>query len=343
MRFDQLDSRSSQLARTNRSRVTALVVALLLVILGIQLAADPGTWSWMFPAAPDAAGPTILDPEAASYPLVIAEPAPANSESRSEATSSTGPLLEGIDFSSIEDNTLGLRATELDAYRTSLDRLRNIPSETLGEFAERTPNFGAVMLEPDHYRGHVFEIQGLARRILRLPADEEGAPPLYELWVFTRDSGINPWRVVAADIPDALPRGLHSEGIPVRLTGLFFKLQAYETQKHVPHIAPLLLAKTVGYRPPAAPSSAASVNPAPWIISAIIVGAIGLVIMLWRVRRSDARFEQQLLKRYAKANDDASEPAVDPATFLENLSGTPLPDDSPAPNVDHQDQNLPRP
>ena len=342
MRFDQLDSRSSQRARSNRSRVTALVVALLLVILGIQLAADPGTWSWMFPAAPDEAGEMALEPEVASYPLAIAEPAPPSGEIQSETTSSNGPLLEGIDFSSIEDNTLGLRATELDVYHTLLERLRHISPQALGELAERTPNFGAVMLEPDHYRGHVFEIQGLARRILQLPAEED-APPLYELWVFTRDSGINPWRVVAIDIPDALPRGLHPEGIPVRLTGLFFKLQAYETQQHEPHIAPLLLAKTVGYRPPVAPRSAASVNLVPWIISAIVVGAIGLVILLWRVRRSDARFEQQLLKRYAKAGDESSEPVVDPATFLENLSRTPLPEDSPAPNADQQDQNTPRP
>ena len=330
MRFDRREPpRSKTPLRKSRSRVTGLFIALVLVIMAIQLAADPQTWSWLFPPPQDQQR-AQLDAEEISYDVTLSEGdslAPDEFRAEPNPVPSESPpgdpaLLQGINLAVIEDNTLGLRPDEHEIQQTLLGRLRDLPANTLSGLAETTPTFRAVMLEPDHYRGRVFEIRGRAKRILELPA-EPGAPPRYELWVFTRDSGINPWRVVSAEIPKALPTGLfEEEGVPVRITGLFFKRQGYETHRHELHVAPLLLAKTVNYRPsrsqPAAPE-----NAIPWILGAIILGGIAVAIFLWRAKRSDSRFEQRVLQRYQTPDDDPAAPASDPASFLKQLAAKP--------------------
>ena len=345
MRFDRRSKAPRGPIRLPRSRVTSLLVALVMVIMAIQIAADPATWSWLFPN-PDGDNPARNEEADVSFDVAldsapplrpdefVSEPEPIRGGAESADSSipsSHEELIAGIDWNAIEDNTLGLRPAEVRISWELLGRLRQTPTNQLAQFAQPAPTFGAVMLEPAHYRGDYFEIQGKARRILempsRAPADDEPTPPTtYELWVFTRDSGLNPWRVLTAEIPETLPLGFHEEGIPVRIRGMFFKRQGYETLQHALHVAPVLLAKSVDYRPgQPAKADATPERATTWILGAILIGGVVLAFLAWRLRRSDARFEKNVLHRYQNQREpsDSTEPQVDPSEFLQQLANSP--------------------
>lgn len=329
MRFDRRNISTSRPGRKSRTQVYYLIAAFVFVLLGIEFASKPANWSWIFPAGPtDSAGD--IDREQAVYDMA-AEVAGDESASRPDVSAvqtirpvhdqpvTSENFFAGVDLSTVQDDTLGLESEEMAAYRTLLSRLREIPAGQLQELVERTPNFGAVMLESDHYRGAVFRLKGLARRVLELPR-KEGEPPLYELWVFTHDSGLNPWRVVATSIPEDLPRGVHGDGIPVKTIGIFFKRQGYETQHHKVHVAPLVLAKSVAYKAPAS-AKEASKDAVPWVLIIIVVGGGGFAILLWWQRREDDHFEKTIIRRINETNAARDQPAEDPETFLKNLAG----------------------
>ncbi|HEX6987099.1 MAG TPA: hypothetical protein VF170_17100, partial [Planctomycetaceae bacterium] len=339
MRFRGRRQPPPYLSRTDRSRLFRLGLGLVLVLAAIQVAADPATWVWLFP---DEADRTTVEPTLAdvSYAVKLdGEDGLAPDEFRSEPDrdaasppASGGRQFSGSDlldpalFTGVEDDTLGLRSSERNAYFAALSRLRSLDGTAVEAAADPSAAFPAVMTEPDHYRGRPVAIDGLARRILDIPAgsNAEGFETLYELWVFTPDSGNNPWRVVATELPPGLPRGESLEGgVPVRVAGVFFKRQGYETRRHELHVAPVLLAKTVRrVRPPAGPI--AEFDPTPWVLGAAAVVGLGLCLLFWRFRREDRAFERTTLSRFTAASHEtvaAIPPAddADPGEFFRKL------------------------
>ncbi len=301
------------LARADRSRLVRLGVAFALIVVAIKVAADPATWVWMFPAEPDknsAASLTDItyDVALADEPLQSdefrSEPDAAPTDDESETTRNS--LVPAQMLADVEDDTLTLRKADRVAYHAVMDRLRSANEREIKASADPSGTFPAVMAEPDHFRGRVISIEGTARRVLEMPAigaNSEGAGRLYELWVFTPDSGENPWRIVATDIPDDLPRGLLEDGVTVRVSGVFFKRQGYETQAHALHVAPLLLAKTV-HRVQPAGRKVAEFDPTPWLVGAGIIVIVMLTLAFIRFRKEDRAFERTTLARFTAASPD---------------------------------------
>ena len=322
------------LSRNDRSRLVRLGVALVLIVLAIKVAADPATWVWMFPADPDkkTAAASAGD---VSYHVALDDQSLRSDEFRSEPTASPDAVhaarSDDIFFpeqslANVEDDTLTLRKADRAAYDAVLDRLRSADEQQIEAAADPSATFPAVMIEPEHFRGRIVSLRGTARRILEIPiagANSNDARRLYELWVFTPDSGENPWRVVATDLPDGLPRGVIEKGVPVRVAGVFFKRQGYETQAHALHVAPLLLAKTVHRaRPPG--RAVAEFNPTPWLVGAGVAVIALLTLAFVCFRREDRAFEKTTLARFTSASPDlvASIPpseAEDPSAFFQKL------------------------
>jgi hypothetical protein len=252
-----------------------------------------------------------------------------SSPAPSDGTSSEGLPFSDPTLADVEDDTLSLRKADRVAYHALLERLRATDERDIELAADPSGTFPAVMTEPAHFRGRVVSIQGTARRILEIPASDANSPEagrLYELWVFTPDSGDNPWRVVATDVPEGLPRGLIEHGVPVRVAGVFFKRQGYETQAHALHVAPLLLAKTV-HRVRPAGRRLAEFDPTPWLIGAGLAVAAVLTLAFIRFRREDKAFEKTTFARFTAATPDevAAIPdadAVDPTAFFQKLEST---------------------
>ncbi len=147
---------------------------------------------------------------------------------------------------SVSDNTFGIPQAERDAYEALLTQASNANQTDLERAAHKDVSFALLMLEPDRFRGELITIEGDLRRLHRIAtSNHDGDPETYEAWIFTTDSGLNPYRVVCTSLPPGFAFGDQTDPpIRVRTTGYFFKRFSYATTGNY-HTAPLLLAKTL--------------------------------------------------------------------------------------------------
>ena len=150
-------------------------------------------------------------------------------------------------LASVSDNTFGIPKAERAAYEGLLNQVSGADQADLEQTAHREVPFAVLMLEPNRFRGELITINGDLRRLSRIPnpGNHVNKPESYEAWIFTADSGLNPYRVVCTSLPTGLAFGDQlTSPIRVRVTGYFFKRYSYATTGNY-HTAPLLLAKTL--------------------------------------------------------------------------------------------------
>ena len=106
--------------------------------------------------------------------------------------------------------------------------------------------FAMLMVNSDEYRGVPITVTGKVKRLNAVDAAENayGIATFYEAWLFTPDSGDNPYRIVTATAPEDLPRGDIDDEVRARVTGYFFKREGYAAEGGL-HTAPLLIGKTL--------------------------------------------------------------------------------------------------
>lgn len=336
MRFDRRKSSPlPKLVPASHSRLWGLFLAMTFVLLSIKIAADPSTWSWLFPAETDQ---TTAEPSLAevTYDVdlagednlrsdeFLAKPAEGAAQIRQPLKTVAMDGRFGEDhLSAIRDNTLSIRAEE---HRALISILAQLGETKIA--ADDTATYPAVMLEPEHYRGRLISIEGTARRVTELVegALAPGTPTLYEVWVFTSDSGNNPWRVLAKHLPEELRPGSTQANASVRLSGVFFKRQGYETVQQDLHVAPVLLAENVAYvrslAPPPNRKSASS-----WLIIGLTLASASLVFFMYRLTRMRRAIPHstKLVDRSPRRQPDGSaDETVDPSEFLASLASNPL-------------------
>jgi hypothetical protein len=333
MRFRDRGNRARIPARSAHARLVRLGIALVLIIAAIKVAADPSTWVWMFPRERnnDSAAPSLAD---VSYDIAIEDDlrpdefrsAPIRSLSDESNDDSSNAIVAPQLLSAVEDDTLTLRSADREAYFAVLGKLSALDEREILDFGDSGTTFPAVMTAPNEYRGRVVVIEGTARRILEIPAgaNSAGFQHLYELWVFTPDSGDNPWRVITTELPAGLPRGVLDPGVSLKIVGVFFKRQGYETQGHALHVAPLLLAKTAHAIRPAT-KVITEFDPLPWLIGIATAVAVFGAFLFYRFRREDQAFERTTLNRLAKADESELQAiggvdANDPTEFFRRLA-----------------------
>jgi hypothetical protein len=155
-----------------------------------------------------------------------------------------GNRVDPSKLSAINDNTFGISATEKAAYDELLEKVRRTPLQDLERTARTDFAFAVLMLEAERFRGELLTVEGMVRRCQPIAATSTETAS-QEAWLFTADSGVNPYRVVFLDGPPGLPFGDDLQPpIRVRATGYFFKRYSYATADDF-HTAPLLLAKTL--------------------------------------------------------------------------------------------------
>lgn len=220
---------------------------------------------------------------------------PDGNETSASQTKGDAQLDKAI-LVAIQDNTFGITAAEKRAYDAILAKARHTPADELERWAHKDVPFALLMLDADRYRGEILTIEGDIRRINPL-ADS------FEAWLFTSDSGLNPYRVVLASLPDGFPRGDDLQPpVRARVTGYFFKRFSYATENGF-HTAPLLLANTLV---PSA-NSKSTVIPARKNSRSLTILAIGilgtLVISGLAVELIARRHSRRRRHRVAEAND----------------------------------------
>ena len=317
------------LNRRDQRRMLGLAGALAVTLFAASWAANPGNWHWIAPPAADAVPAGDEDRFAAdlrggrpagTFRAVAAPPDGAGDDDGDDLA-----RLPDVLTAAAEQRTVGLSRAERFAADVILARLRDLDAADLRKAADPVA-FPVLVDRPAAYRGRAVTLTGTARGVRDLPgrgaAGEEVGTA--EVWFFPPDSANHPVRALANAAP-GLPRGERlAEGVPVRATGYFFKLEGYEAESG-PRVAPLILADAVVRLEPyaAVPATPAAL---PWVVLAAVAGACGVGgLLVWRWRAGDRAFERSTLGRFRDAAGEATAPSADagedPGAFLAGLSG----------------------
>ena len=321
----------------DQRRMLALVLALGLTVIAVGWAADPGHWHWIAPP-PDPAARAAADAGPAPPPDLavrldpaagLPEPgrvrlAVAGADGDEEGGAGDADDLAALPAEFVadaEDNTLGLSLAERAAEAVILAKLRVVDPAELAAAAEPV-SFGALLADPDHYRGRAVTLTGLALGIRDLGGgDDSKTGGRVDAWFFPPTAGNRPVRAVANAAP-GLPRGERLvDPVNVRVTGYFYKLQGYEAEGGL-QIAPLVFAPAVRPVAPAVPAAPAEL---PWaVLGLALLLAAGASVLLWRWKAGDAAFDRTTRRRLTAAQPaDLALPEgaeVDPRGFLATLT-----------------------
>ena len=326
------------LNRRDQWRMLRLVGLLALVLIAMNWAANPENWHWMFPDEEAGVGgkpqPSLkdvdfevqLDNPDALPPDVFRSEADEGAAPRAAARPKADPencrdvRIDRELLSHVRDNTLGVRRKEADAFYIVLAQARDVPENCLREAARDDVAFTVLMADSDHFRGVPVTVTGEIKRLNPVDASENafGIERFYESWLFTPDSGDNPYRIVTASVPEGMPQRDISHELRVRVTGYFFKREGYAAQGGL-HTAPLLIGKTLERLPPRAAGIPAGRN-LPIARYLVILATVVLVLLgltLWQFSRSDRRFKREHFDRLAET------PADDPARLNELQASEP--------------------
>lgn len=284
-----------------------LVVMLGLVLLAMKHAGNPRTWYWLT-GTPETSSPTEISPAPRSM---------GTANSSQPVSPPTGELVIPADLlAEVRDDSVGLRANEIDSYHFVLARARDLSQKSLEAAAGSVATFTTLQRRPGYYRGQLLTVNGDLRRLTRFPVrdNEQGITVLYEALVFTQDSGTTPYRIRFTAPPQDLPEAeVLDPPIPVHAVGYFFKRDQYIVQNDLRvHAAPLLLAQRIDRRVATAGATVqlemSAAEQLRWTIGLLGFVAVVLVVcgvLGYRARRGDHRFAQDQLKRVTAAPREA--------------------------------------
>lgn len=289
MRFDQPDEirpRAPYLNQGFQMRMLAMVVALGLVIFSIRTASNPAFWARWFPDPPsEDAPPARSKPE--PTPLPTAQPdlkygeirvADSDPETPPADEANEPPLVaprpvERIVESNlpelgerpetvpveinrdlllpVQDDTVNLRAAEIEPFYTLLDYAVRVPLDELHAAGHDDVSREVLLTVPENYRGIPVTITGHLRRNVVLPAQNNlfGITQYFDGWIIVAHSANIPWRVSALEIDGSLPVAeAVSDVVPVRITGYFFKTHGYQSKDGL-KMTPWLVARKIEAAP----------------------------------------------------------------------------------------------
>jgi hypothetical protein len=325
-------------------RMLRLVGLLALVLIAMNVAADPDTWRWLLPQGTDDNPAPSMDQVDFGVQLGDSDelrpgefrsaPEPEQSPNTDHQSPDTRPpecrdvRLDPELLSPVRDNTLGVRRAEAGAFYAALAQARDLPARCLEQAARGDVAFTALMVDSERFRGVPITVTGQVRRLTRIETSPNafGVDAFYEAWLFNSDSGNNPYRIVTAGVPDAMPLGDASDELRVRVTGYFLKREGYASEGGL-HTAPLLIGKTLERLPPRAAGipPAANLPLARYLVVIAAALAVLLGITVWQFGRSDRRFKRAHLDRLATSPGDDSTRlselnSTDPDEYLRQIA-----------------------
>lgn len=231
--------------------------------------------------------------------------------------------------------TAGFQPAERDPYYAIIQKVRELDLSTMkkaasefrqqrqteafgGKYKDRPaydfPDFVDLYDAPDLYHGKLVTLQGHLRKLSSFSPDEnpygiEGQ--LWEGWLYDPHGQNHPAVIISTEREDSIGEGTEIVVDHVSVTGYFFKNYGFEAQDAF-RFAPMLIAKKIEHRPPAA-----SINPFDLGLSAkmqllvaaiatLMVGRFGLKI--WKHSKAD-----ELKRRETRevATTEESEPSFD--------------------------------
>ena len=188
----------------------------------------------------------------------------------------------------VRDNEVGIRRDEAPVFYWLLDHARRVSSTKLEKAGLREVQYINLMNDPDRFRGEPITIEGDLWRLDEFDAgrNDYGVSRMYQGWVFTGDSGNHPYRIVCTSLGKGIQPGENLRK-PVRITGYFFKREAYQSNGGI-HIAPTLLARRIAINP--MPNGIPMMSGVlPYMFGAVMAVGLGLLVTIVAFAVGDER------------------------------------------------------
>lgn len=193
-----------------------------------------------------------------------------------------------LELSAIQDNTF-FRAEENQAWFGILDRLQDTRAGELHQDSLGEITYAQFIEQPDEYRGKVVTVNGTVMReeVLAAPANDIGIEQYHRLVVRPTGGGVWPMVVYSLELPEKFPRGDEVRA-DVAVQGIFFKNWSYSWQEGL-GLAPVILAKTVGWQPAAVVKPSRTEVTLPGVVAVIAAGGALAAIVGWLAWRQSRR------------------------------------------------------
>ncbi|MSR56375.1 MAG: hypothetical protein EXS05_01720 [Planctomycetaceae bacterium] len=276
--------RSSRGAFGSRSSTKLSSMVVMLIILGLiyTRARDPQTWRWL---ASDAAA------EAEPLPRPASVAVPTGRPTRSKPVEAVVPEATDVDpeeeaaalgqFAAISDKA-PLTHSEMPAYWRLMRWARAQSFDELSRRARRDVSFAQLWEQPEKYRGQPLRLRLHVKRILEYEAPKNSAKVerVYEAWGWTDESKSYPYVVVFSELPPGMHVGddVQEEGIFV---GYFLKTMSY-TAFDKGRAAPLVVGRMRAVERSIAPAPRWASSTALWIAGGCVALLTILVVVLTR-------------------------------------------------------------
>jgi len=292
LRFTGKRPSRNYLGRREQFRLLPLLGMLALVVVLMRLAGRPESWNWFnaLAPAPKAAAPATPDdaidsrrPDRSASAEVpdAMHIAPAVTSTLDGGDESL-PGLRRDAFAGVADDTVLRGGDEHEAFFKTLGVLQGIDEQS--PTLPRPIDVGFVQLfrQPQAYRGEWIRVSGVVRRALPIavPKNAHGIQELHQLWLQPEGRPDDLLAIDVLELPPGFPTGTAVKA-PVTIDGVFFKRWAYHAGDGI-RTAPLILARTVVWKPEAAPVVATPMVSVPQLsIAALVVAAcVGLAMWL---------------------------------------------------------------
>jgi hypothetical protein len=283
-------------------QLVLLCVMLVLVLVIMSRAREPGMWTWLTgldadgPAAGERLGhvTTRIDGtgDEAAEGTLVAVPRTADSPEPEQSSASgsvndrvpAAPAVDPTVFDGVQDKT---GVIPRRAYFHLLDVARRMPAEELQRVARSDRTFAHFALSPTLHRGKPIFLKGWLQRLIEItpPTNREGFDRLYEGWLYTEESQGNPYVIVISELPPGMPLGGDVRET-VTFTGFFVKLWSYQSGDGQ-RFAPLLVGRSITWH-----ERPAATGPSPTAYAASLAIVVVLICVLfgamWWSKRSVA-------------------------------------------------------
>ncbi|MEX2113777.1 MAG: hypothetical protein WD845_11365 [Pirellulales bacterium] len=298
-------------------RMLSLLAGVVIVMLLIVGAGNPGNWKWFAPPENGASPPQRV---AQAEPQVVVALADEDDERPAELSAPEAPTdappgdksryFTGVrpDYLAVVRDDTVFRPAESIAWFHLLDVLAATPADVLVRASEGPVGYLQLSQQTNEYRGRLVTISGTARaaKLVAAPENAFDIKEYYQLWLQPDRSAGELIVLYCLELPKDFPLGEQLD-LACTATGFFFKRWAYSSQGGIT-TAPLVIAKTLVWQPPNEAVPVAEQSLVERVMTAAIVAAAmaaaALVFMIWRVRGAAC------LRRAGSTADGASDRSV---------------------------------
>ena len=294
-------------SRREQWRLLVLIMGLGLVIVMMREAAREENWVWLTGQANTQSSGT-KDPNT-DYDTAYQPTLPPRKRDGVRITSGNLPPPEVTEgyfpgvvsgyLDRVEDNRTHQHPEEAAAWFNLWQVLRVNDDEFIDPESTGPVTFGELFEQPDVFRGKLVTVEGTVRRAEYVAAAKNNRVQLegyYRLVLRLRGGDNRPVFLYTLQLPEKFPLGDKLDA-HVKASAFFYKLWLYSGHKGHSWIAPVLLAKSIRWKP--TPPTGQPIIASTAIILTLGLAMASILVAWWLMKRSNQIGRAPETMRYA--------------------------------------------